>query len=40
MIKVFLESLKTNFYVFAFFTKFLVINIFNKYKIKFHVKVT
>ena len=43
-IKVFLKSLKTDFYVFAFFTKFLVIHVFNKYtiryKIKFHVEIT
>ena len=42
--KVFLESLKTVFYIFAFFTKILGIKIFNKnsikYKIKFRVKVT
>ena len=41
--KVFLELLKTGFYIFAFFVIFLVINVFNKYmikcKIKFHVEV-
>jgi hypothetical protein len=41
--KLFLESLKTVFHVFAFFTKFLVTDIFNKYiikrKIKFHAEV-
>jgi hypothetical protein len=42
--KVFLKSLKTGFYIFAFFAKFLVINVFNKYtiryKIEFYVEVT
>ena len=42
--KVFLKSLKTGFYVFAFFTKILVIHVFDKYtiryKIKFYVEVT
>ena len=41
--KVFLGLLKTGFYVFAFFTRFLVLNVFYKYmitcKIKFHVDV-
>jgi hypothetical protein len=36
--KVFLESLKTDFYVFAFFTKFLVIHVFNKYTIRYRIE--
>ena len=44
IIKVFLELLKTGFYVFAFLAKILVIKVFNKYtiryKIEFHVEVT
>jgi hypothetical protein len=44
IIKVFLASLKTDFYIFAFFPKFLVTKAFNKYmvkcKIKFHFEVT
>ena len=42
--KVLLESQKTDFYIFAFFSKFLVILVFKKYisryKIKFYVEVT
>ena len=36
--KVLLESLKTDFYVFAFFTKFLAIKAFNKYIIRYEIK--
>ena len=39
-----LKLIKTDFYVFAFCAKFLVINVFSKYtikyKIKFHAEVT
>ena len=36
--KVILESIKTDFYVFAFFANFLVINVYKKYMIRWTIK--
>ena len=36
--KAFLDSLKTDFYIFAFFAKFLVVKGFSKYTIKYKIK--